>query len=74
MLQSGSTTWGQPREVICDRSASPWDDPARRASHQDKRKALQRQVLRQEIDAALAGSPDPGKIRELAERLLSLAA
>jgi len=66
--------WDKPDAEVVDRSASPWDDPARRASHLDKRKALQRQVLRQEIDAALAGSPDPGKIRELAERLLSLAA
>jgi hypothetical protein len=31
-------------------------------------------VLREEIDEALSGTPDPERIRELAERLLALAA
>jgi hypothetical protein len=66
--------WDKPEAEVVDRRACPWDDPSRRASHADKRKALQRQVLRQEIDAALAGPPDPGRMRELAERLLALAA
>jgi len=66
--------WDRPDAEVVDRSRSPWDDPTRRASHADKRKALQRQVLRGEIDAALAGPPDPGRIRELAEQLLALAA
>src|SRR5579885_1550720 len=34
--------WGQPHEAICDRRDSPWDDPRRRPSHADRRKALQR--------------------------------
>src|SRR5262245_32208982 len=66
--------WEKPEAEVVDRSRCPWDDPGRRASQADKRKALQRQVLRQEIDAALAGPPDPGRMRELAERLLALAA
>jgi hypothetical protein len=66
--------WAKPEAEVVDRSRCPWDDPARRASHADKRKALRRQVLRQEIDAALAGPADPGRMRELAERLLALAA
>jgi hypothetical protein len=33
--------WEQLREVLCDRSASPWDDAGRRPSHADRRKALQ---------------------------------
>jgi hypothetical protein len=66
--------WERPDAEIVDRSKSPWDDPTRRASHQDKRKALQRLVLRQEIDEALSGAPNPERIRELAEMLLSLAA
>ena len=40
----------------------------------DKRKALQREVLRAEIEEALAGRPTKEGIRELAERLLGLAA
>jgi hypothetical protein len=65
--------WDRPDEELVDRSRCPWDDPTRRPSHADKRKALQRQVLRQEIDAALTGDPEPERIRELAERLLALA-
>ena len=66
--------WEKPEAEVVDRRACPCDDPNRRASHADKRKALQRQVLRQGIDAALAGTPNPGTIRDLAERLLALAA
>jgi hypothetical protein len=35
---------------------------------------LQREALREEIRQALDGDPDPEKFRELAERLLQLAA
>jgi DDE superfamily endonuclease len=65
--------WDRPDEELVDRSRCPWDDATRRPSHADKRKALQRQVLRREIDAALGGQPEPERIRELAERLLALA-
>jgi hypothetical protein len=65
--------WDKADAEVVERSRSPWDDPSRRASHADKRKALQRQVLRAEIDAALSGVPDPGRIRALAEQLLALA-
>ena len=57
-----------------DRSQSPWDASPRRPSHADKRKALQHEVLRQEIEAVLSGPPNPEKYRELAEKLLALAA
>jgi hypothetical protein len=66
--------WEQPDEVLIDRSASPWDHEPRRPSHADKRKALQREVLREEIREALAGRPTREKIRALGKRLLELAA
>ena len=31
--------WGREAEELVDRSASPWDTPARRPSHADKRRA-----------------------------------
>ena len=65
---------GKPAEELVDRSASPWDSEPRRPSHQDKRKALQRETLRGEIEAARAGRPSKAKIRALAERLLDLTA
>jgi hypothetical protein len=65
--------WDKPAEEVVDRSASPWDQEPRRASQADKRKALQREVLRQEIEAVLAEPPNPQRYRELAEKLLQLA-
>jgi hypothetical protein len=66
--------WGRAEEELVDRGNSPWDSEYRRPSHADKRKALQREILRGEIDAVLAGRPDRQQFRELAERLLHLAA
>src|SRR5215469_494444 len=47
--------WDKPEQELVDRSASPWDTQPRRPSHADKRKALQREVLRAEIQVALSG-------------------
>lgn len=66
--------WDRPEEELTDRSKSPWDREPRRPSHADKRKALQREVLRAEIQEALSGTPTREEIRQLAERLLELAA
>jgi hypothetical protein len=65
--------WDKSQEQVVDRSASPWDKEPRRASHADKRKALQREVLRQEIEVVLSEPPNPQRYRELAEKLLALA-
>jgi hypothetical protein len=65
----------RPRKLwLVGRSHSPWDGDYRRPSHADKRKALQRRVLRAEIQAALAGRPTKQGFRELVGRLLQLAA
>jgi hypothetical protein len=66
--------WNKAEEALVDRSACPWDSEPRRPSHQDKRKALQREVLQGEIQEALAGRPTKEKMRQLAQRLLELAA
>jgi hypothetical protein len=66
--------WERPEEELVDRSKSPWDREPRRPSHADKRKALQREVLRAEIEEALSGRPTKEEFRQLAERLLELAA
>jgi len=65
--------WDKPEEELTDRSASPWDSEPRRPSHQDKRKALQREVLHGEIQEALSGRPTKREIRALVDRLLDLA-
>jgi hypothetical protein len=65
--------WQRSAEELVDRSASPWDKEPRRPSHADKRKALQREILSQEIEAVLSEPPNPQRYRELAEKLLALA-
>jgi DDE superfamily endonuclease len=65
--------WDKPEEQLVDRSDSPWDQEDRRPSHADKRKALQREVLRREIQEALSGPLNRERIQALAEQLLSLA-
>jgi len=66
--------WERSEADLVDRSQSPWDAEPRRPSHADKRKALQREVLRQEIDAVLGEPVNPERVRELAAKLLALAA
>ena len=62
--------WHKPAEEICDRSDSPWDDPARRPSHADRRKALRRQTLQNEYSSLSLTHRCSSKIRALYECLL----
>jgi hypothetical protein len=66
--------WDRPSEELTDRSASPWDDPRRRPSHADKRRAWRRELLRLEIHSTRLAGPSNDEIHAAAERLLSLAA
>jgi len=65
--------WNQPKARLCDRSASPWDDPDRRPSHADRRKALRRMMLRAEYLAIARRWHLPRSIRAMAQRLAQLA-
>ena len=65
--------WDRPQGRLSDRAASPWDDPGRRPSHADRRKALQRHVLRQEFLGGGRGRPVPRRIRALLRVVLALA-
>ena len=44
--------WHRSEAELVDRSASPWDNEWRRPSHADRRKAMSREMLRAEIQAA----------------------
>jgi hypothetical protein len=66
--------WGQEAKELVDRSASPWDDPCRRPSHADKRRAWRLALLREEIRAVLRPGVTEAEIQAAAERLLNLAA
>jgi hypothetical protein len=64
--------WARGEDELVDRPA--WDQQERRPSHADKRRALQREILQAEIQAALGGRAESEEFRDLATRLLDLAA
>jgi hypothetical protein len=64
--------WRRSRRQLSNRRDSPWDDPERRPSHADRRKALQRACLRAEYQAAGPGRGQERKFRRLARRLLKM--
>ena len=66
--------WARAEEALVDRSSSPWDREERRPSHADKRKAVQGEILRTEIQAALGQRTKRAQFQEFAMRLLHLAA
>jgi hypothetical protein len=67
--------WGRAADdLVGHRSASPWDDEARRPSHADKRRAWRRELLGNEIRAVLRPGLTEPEIRAAEERLLNLAA
>jgi len=67
--------WGRQADVLVGhRSASPWDDWARRLSHADKRRAWRRELLAAEIRAVLHPGIAERDIVAASERLLNLAA
>jgi hypothetical protein len=66
--------WGRSELELVNRSASPWDNRARRPSHADKRRAWRRALLSDEINAVLRPGVTEAEIQAATERLLSLAA
>jgi hypothetical protein len=66
--------WGRAEEELVDRGRCPWDQEERRPSHADKRKALQREVLREEIQAVMGQRADAGEFQDRVLRLLDLVA
>jgi hypothetical protein len=66
--------WGQPKETLCDRRDSPWDDPQRRPSHADRRKALQRWYLDQEYQRLFPGPALTPEIQQFVEQLMKRTA
>jgi len=66
--------WGRPKEAICDREESPWDDAGRRPSHADRRKALRRQCLSAEFQRLAGDQPLTPEIQEFIGRVIRHAA
>jgi hypothetical protein len=66
--------WHKPHTELTDRSASPWDDPSRRPSHADRRNALRRACLQEELMREQHAGRIPQEIPPLWNRLLNMAA
>lgn len=66
--------WNKSGEQLVDRSDSPWDDAQRRPSHANRRKALRRKIMHNELSTITANWSLPAKILRLAETLVALAA
>lgn len=67
-------SWNQPKEAICDRSESPWDNKERRPSHADRRKAMQRSCIESELSRSRTQGRNSRKIITVLRRLMNLAA
>ena len=74
MLHSVVEVWAWTRgeEELVDRSRSPWDTEERRPSHAEKRKAVQGEILRGEIQAAMGQRTKRKEFQKLAMRLLHI--
>ena len=65
--------WDKSHDELCDRSDSPWDDAQRRPSHANRRNALRRHILRNELLSITAVWSLPQKIIQLTKSLMTLA-
>ncbi len=66
--------WDREASSLVDRSQSPWDDAERRASHGDRRKALQQELLDSEFQRCVIRGHGARKIRELFHAVVKLVA
>ena len=66
--------WGHPAEEVRDRSDRPWEDPSRRPSHADRRRALQRQTVEEEFRRIGLPPPWSEKNRPLVEGVVRMVA
>ena len=64
--------WGRSHRQLVRRAASPWDDQERRPSHADRRNALRRESLREELRRLQRRRPLTRKIRDLLKHLAGL--
>ena len=65
-------SWDREHSALTDRSNRPWDNPDRRPSHADRRRAIVREMLCQEFLTTLPNDPDTIQFRERIEILLNL--
>jgi hypothetical protein len=69
-----SWAWGRAEAGLVDRSSAPWDREPRRPSQADKRNALQREILGQEIQVVAGQAGETRGFLQRLESLVKLAA
>ncbi len=67
-------SWDASQARLSDRSDHPWDNPDRRPSHADRRRAFAWEMLEKHFLSHLPTTPDLWKIRQLIQDIISLAA
>jgi hypothetical protein len=65
-------SWDHQKSALTDRSDRPWDNPDRRPSHADRRRAIGREMLEKQFLTVLPRGPDANKFRNLIASVLSL--
>lgn len=65
-------SWELTQPQLTDRSDRPWDNPDRRPSHADRRRAIAKEMLEKQFLAHLPATPDSQKFRKLISDILSL--
>jgi len=65
--------WDRPLEQLVDRRDRSWDNPERRPSHADRRRAIRREMLEKQFLHDLLPDPTNQKIIARIQQLLSLA-
>ena len=68
------SSWDVAKSDLADRTDRPWDNPARRPSHADRRRAIAKEMLEKRFLADLPAPPNRGKFRQLIEDILGLCA
>ena len=67
-------SWDVAQSDLADRSHRPWDNPDRRPSHADRRRAISKEMLEKQFLTSLPQTADMRKFRKLIEDLISLSA
>jgi hypothetical protein len=67
------SSWDVAKPDLTDRSHRPWDNPDRRPSHADRRRAIAKEMLEKQFLESLPKTPDTRKFRRLIADLISLS-
>lgn len=67
-------SWDAAKSEVTSRSDRPWDNPQRRPSHADRRRAISRKMLETQFLSHLPNTPESEKIQRVIADLIELAA